>query len=90
MSRTARLDNEGIREEYRVGFLVVAFCLQRLRLALERGGRDSSDSRRDAGATYDVSFAANASTRIPTTMRYTANGTNPCFRTQAINQATDA
>ncbi len=37
-----------------------------------------------------ASFAANASTRIPATIRYTAKGTNPCFRTQAMNHATDA
>ena len=39
---------------------------------------------------YPASFAANASTRIPTTIRYTAKGTNPCFRTQAMNHATAA
>ncbi len=53
-------------------------------------------ARQTAGGTpalqtpYAVSFAANTSTRIPATIRYTANGANPCFRTQAMNHATDA
>jgi len=35
-------------------------------------------------------ITAHASTAIPNTMRYTANGANPRVRTQPINQATAA
>ena len=59
----------------------------------EPGG---SDVRPTAGMTpapwtnYLISLAANTNTRIPAAMRYTAKGTNPCLRTQAMNHATEA
>ena len=37
---------------------------------------------------YPASLAANTSTTMPITIRYTANGAKPRFRTHAINQAT--
>src|SRR5713101_7295663 len=68
ITRTRRLDNDGIGKEYRVSFPEAP--------ALPK-------------AIYAISLAANTSTRIPTTIRYAANGTKPCFRTQAMNQATE-
>ena len=40
--------------------------------------------------TYPASLSANVKTAIPSPMRYTANGTNPRLRTQAMNHATEA
>ena len=61
-------------------------------IVLSGGHSARPPGRRDAGATRSqfASFAANASTRIPAAIRYTAKGTNPCFRTQPMNHATDA
>src|SRR3989442_517396 len=39
---------------------------------------------------HPASLAANTSTKVPTMRRYTANGANPRFRTQAMNHATEA
>jgi hypothetical protein len=52
---------------------------------------DSSPNRSQMARlilSYPANLAANISTAIPITIRYTAKGAKPRFRTQAMNQAT--
>ena len=58
----------------------------------ERKEREEKQCARDnflVGTAYVVRRLANRRTRMPTTMRYAANGAKPRLRTQAMNQATD-
>jgi hypothetical protein len=71
------------RKQNGVIVLIYASCRASL-------GRTAEGCSHVVCGSQPASRAPNTSTRIPTTIRYTANGTNPRFLTQAMKNATDA